>query len=93
MTVQTTCEKRLEWDLRSLAYQQSVIAALSRVAQLSPKRAENPPRMAEIQVSRHSADKRAEHQFGASSPQQSIFARLRSGFLFSGKGVALSKRG
>ena len=87
MTVQTTCEERLERDLRGLAYQQPAVAALSRVAQLSPKRAGKPPRMAETQVPRQSADKRAEHQLGTSSPQRSLLARLRSRFLFSGKGV------
>ncbi len=93
MAVQTTYEERLERDLRGLAYQQPAIAALSRVAQVSPERAETPRRMAEIQVSRYGADKKAERQPAASPPQQSIFARLRSGFLFSGKGVVSSKRG
>ena len=56
MSVQTTCEERLERDLRSLASQQLAIAALFRVAQLSPERAEKPPLMAETRTPRHSAD-------------------------------------
>ncbi len=42
MAVQITYEERLERDLRDLAYQQPAIAALSRVAQPSPERAEKP---------------------------------------------------
>ncbi len=93
MTVQTTSEERLERDLRGLAYQQPAIAALARVARLSSEQADKPSRTAEIRVPRYSADRRAEYQSGASSPQESIFARLRSAFIFSGKDVASSRRG
>ncbi len=93
MIIQVTCEERLERDLRGLASQQPAIAALLRVAQLSPERAEKPPLMAEIRTPRHSADRRAEHHIDSSSPQRFIFARLRSGFFFlSGKGIGSRER-